>query len=442
MTDGDPEDARRPLPLSQLLTLSIYWFGIVIIWGGLNKIILPAMIGDQPGGAANLGVLLAILVTVGVIAPIVIQPTIGMISDYTVTRWGRRKPYIFIGTMLDVVFLFGVATSQTYLALVAFYFLLQFSSNFAQGPFQGYVPDLVPKRQVGLASGLMGTMIVLGTIAGVGIATFGVTSGSLFVATMALGLVEVATMVVLVLSVNEGTSAPRRTRSWLGVARSAWATDILRESSVLWLLLVRLLFLGAYAATSLALPYFQRVHGMSEADASTTVFIGTGIVGVMTALSAIPGARISDRIGRRPVIWGAAAIAGVGLLGVALAPNPTIAIAAFVPFGIGMGTFLSVDWALMTDVIPKHTSGRYMGILNAGTAMAEPVFLIVAGPLALDIVGRLLGADIGARATMLVAVLFLVGAGLALTRVDARRRERSEPVEPSPALATPAATGA
>ena len=443
MTHVDPEDARRPLPLSQLLTLSIYWFGIVIIWGGLNKIILPAMIEDQPGGAANLGVLLAILVTVGVIAPILIQPTIGMISDYTVTRWGRRKPYIFIGTVLDVVFLYGVASSQTYLALVAFYFLLQFSSNFAQGPFQGYVPDLVPKRQVGLASGLMGTMIVLGTIAGVGIATFGVTSGSLFAATMALGLVEVATMVVLVLSVNEGTSAPRRTRSWLGVARSAWATDILRESSVLWLLLVRLLFLGAYAATSLALPYFQRVHGMSEADASTTVFIGTGIVGVMTALSAIPGARISDRIGRRPVIWAAAAIAGLGLLGVALAPNPTVAIAAFVPFGIGMGTFLSVDWALMTDVIPKHTSGRYMGILNAGTAMAEPVFLIVAGPLALDVVGRLLGADIGARATMLVAVLFLVGAGLALTRVDARRRERDEPVEPSPAaLATPASTGA
>jgi MFS family permease len=402
------------------------------------------MIADQPGGKANLGVLLAILVTVGVIAPIVIQPTIGMISDYTVTRWGRRKPYIFIGALLDVVFLFGIATSQTYLALVAFYFLLQLSSNFAQGPFQGYVPDLVPKRQVGIASGLMGTMIVLGTIAGVGIATVGVNTASLFAATLALGLVEVATMVVLVLSVNEGTSAPKRTRSWLGVARSAWATDILRESSVLWLLVVRLLFLGAYAATSLALPYFQRAHGMTEAEASTTVFTGTGIVGVMTALSAIPGARISDRVGRRPVIWAAAAIAAVGLLGVALAPNPTVAIASFVPFGIGMGAFLSVDWALMTDVIPKHTSGRYMGILNAGTAMAEPVFLIVAGPLALDLLGRLVGADVGARATMLVAVLFLAGAGLALTRVDARRREHGEPLEPAvtPGTTASASTGA
>ena len=426
MTEPHEPDAKRSLPLWQLVTLSIYWFGIVIIWGGLNKIILPAMIAEQPGGEANLGLLLAIIVTVGVVAPIVVQPTVGMISDYTVTRWGRRKPYIFVGALLDVVFLVGIATSQTYLALVAFYFLLQLSSNFAQGPFQGYVPDLVPKRQVGLASGLMGTMIVLGTIAGVGIATLGVDSGNLFLATISLGVVEVITMLVLVTTIHEGSAAPKRTQSWLGVARSAWDTDILREKSVLWLLLVRLLFLGAYAATSLALPYFERAHGMSRADASATVFIGTAIVGVMTAISAIPGARISDRVGRKPVIWVAAVIAAIGLLGVALAPTPEFAIASFVPFGIGMGAFLSVDWALMTDVIPKHTSGRYMGILNAGTAMAEPVFLVVAGPLVLDLVGRLLGSAAGARATMLVAVLFLVGAGLALMRVDARRREREE----------------
>ena len=74
----------------------------------------------------------------------VVQPTIGSISDYTISRWGRRKPYILIGSMLDVAFLVGIASSQDLLAIAAFVALLQFSSNFAQGPFQGYVPDLVP----------------------------------------------------------------------------------------------------------------------------------------------------------------------------------------------------------------------------------------------------------------------------------------------------------
>ena len=81
-----------------------------------------------------------------------------MISDYTISRWGRRKPYIAIGATLDVVFLIGIATSKTYFSVVAFLVLLQFSSNFAQGPFQGYVPDLVPQRQVGFASALVGVM--------------------------------------------------------------------------------------------------------------------------------------------------------------------------------------------------------------------------------------------------------------------------------------------
>ncbi len=429
MTGTASRPGRRPLPLSQLVTLSIYWFGIVLIWGGLNKFILPTMIKALPGGEENLGSLMALLVTVGVIAPILIQPTVGTISDYTVTRWGRRKPYIVIGTLLDVVFLVGLATSQTYLALVAFYFLLQLSSNFAQGPFQGYVPDLVPARQVAIASGLMGTMIVLGTIAGAGIATVGINLGLLALATVALGVVEVVTMIVLATTVHEGSAAPKRTTSWLGVARSAWGTDILRQRNVLWLLLVRLLFLGAYAATSFGLPYFERAHGMTESEAATTLLVGTGIAGVATALAAIPGARLSDRYGRREMIWAAAVIAAFGLLGVAAAPTVVLAIAAFVPFGVGMGVFLSVDWALMTDVIPKHASGRYMGILNAGTAMAEPVFLIVAGPLALDLIGRSLGMPGGARATMLVGVIFLIGAAAALTRVDPRRREDDEGVE-------------
>ena len=423
-------DERPGLPLRQLLTLSIYWLGIQTIWGGLNTIVIPQRIDALNPGAQ--GLLLALIIAVGAVAPIIVQPTIGMISDYTVTRWGRRKPYIVIGSLLDIVFLAGFALSNDFLAMLAFYFLLQLSSNFAQGPFQGYVPDLVPARQVGTASGLMGLMLVLGTIVGVGIATFG--GAASVPAVMALGAVELVTMVVLVGTVDEGTAAPRRTGSWAQVAASAWNRDILRESNVLWLLLVRLLFLGAYNVTALATPYFERVHGLTDDAANETVFLATIIVGVATLLAAVPGGRLSDRYGRRTVIWAAGLVAGLGLLGVAGAPSRELVIAGFIPFGVGMGLFLSADWALMADVIPKHTSGRYMGVLNAGTAMAGPVFLLVDEP-AQDLFGALLGREAGPRIAMLVGALFIVGACLALRRVDPRRRE----IEPELLGATPAA---
>jgi MFS family permease len=418
-----PEPNRLSLPLSQLVTLSIYWFGIQTIFGGLNITIIPGRLDDLSRDTQ--GTLLAIVMVVGAVAPIIVQPTVGVISDYTVTRWGRRKPYIVIGTLLDIVFLAGIALNNDFVAMVAFYFLLQVSSNFAQGPFQGYVPDLVPARQVGLASGLMGLMLTLGTIAGVGIATLGGVLDQLGLATIALGVVELVTMVVLVVTVDEGRAAPERTKPWRQIALSAWGRDILEQRDVLWLLLVRLLFLGAYNATLIAVGYFRRSHGLSDADADATVFLATAIVGVSTALAAIPGGRLSDRFGRRPVIWAAGLVAAVGLLGVAVAPTPGLAVAAWVPFGIGMGIFLSADWALMADVIPKATSGRYMGILNAGTAMAGPVFIIVAGPVQ-DLVAAAAGDPVGPRAAMAVAAGFVGLSALALVKVDPRRREDPE----------------
>jgi MFS family permease len=423
MTETGPEQWRDRLPLSQLVTLSIYWFGIQTIWGGLNITIIPGRLDDLSRDTQ--GTLLAIIMLAGAIAPIIIQPTVGVMSDYTVTRWGRRKPYIVVGALLDVVFLAGLAFNNDFVAMVAFYFLLQVSSNFAQGPFQGYVPDLVPAKQVGTASGLMGLMLTLGTIAGVGIATLGGILDNVSLATLALGVVEVATMVVLIATVDEGRAAPKRTRPWREIAFSAWGRDILQQRDVLWLLLVRLLFLGAYNATLIAIGYFRRSQGLSPDDADATVFLATAIVGISTALAAIPGGRLSDRFGRRPVIWAAALIAGVGLLGVAVAPTPALAIASWIPFGIGMGTFLSADWALMSDVIPKHTAGRYMGILNAGTAMAGPVFIIVAGPVQ-DLVSAGFGDAAGPRVAMGVAALFVALSALALTRVDPRRREDEE----------------
>jgi MFS family permease len=397
----------------------VYWFGISIIWGGLDGALIPYRL--EQAYPDDFGFRFAIISAAAVAMAIVVQPTVGVISDYTSTRWGRRKPFIVVGAILDVVFLVGVASSEEFLVLLVFLVLLQFSSNFAQGPFQGYVPDLVPARQVGLASGLMGLMLVLGRIAGVGVGTLGIVTGNLWLATVALGVVEVATMVVLVRSVDEGTAAPPRPGTWWQIARSAWGADILRERSVLWLLLVRLLFLGAVASTSLGLSYFGRSHGLSRDDAAGTLFLGTVIVGVMTAVAAVPGGRLSDRFGRKPMIYVACVVAAIGMTGVALAPTPLLAILAFVPFGLGAGTFLSVDWALMTDVIPKETTGRYMGILNTGTAVAGPVYLLVAG-LTLDTFSSI-ELGLGPRAAMLVAAAFLLLAAVALTRVDPRRRE-------------------
>ena len=100
------------LPARELLRVSLYWLGISSIFAGLGFILLARLELEFAVAGDAVGRTLTLLLLPGTVIAIVVQPTVGSISDYTKSRWGRRKPYIFIGTLLDVVFLAGIAFSQ------------------------------------------------------------------------------------------------------------------------------------------------------------------------------------------------------------------------------------------------------------------------------------------------------------------------------------------
>ncbi len=426
IASDDELDQRptEPLPLRQLLQIAVYWLGINAIWGGMGIVIQERVPELVPPG--QVGLYLAILATVTIAIAIITQPTIGAISDYTISRWGRRKPYIAIGATLDVVFLIGVATSQSYVALVAFLFLLQFSSNFAQGPFQGYVPDLVPAKQVGLASALVGMMQTLGYIAGGLIIALGYGFGEDFtIPIFILGLVELSTAIGTLLWVREGKAARDRAgRSWLQVARSAWGLDILRERSFVYLVVSRLMFIaGINVLLSFFILFMERAFGFGAEEKAFWVPLTQVSVAGLTALATIPSAILSNRIGRKPVIYVACVTGGLGMLVAALAPGPEIFLLGALLMGTASGTFLAVDWALMTDIIPKASSGRFMGISNIAVALGGPIANSIAGPI-MDIAGG--GAAetaAGPRAAFLAGIALFLLAAAFLRPVDSRPRE-------------------
>jgi Na+/melibiose symporter-like transporter len=427
----------RPLPMRQLLAISVYWLGINAIWGALNIQALPPLSERFLGplyGPAGFGVMVAL----GIILAIATQPTIGMISDYTKSRWGKRKPYIAIGTVLDVIFLVGIALANDFVILVALVMLLNFSSNFAQGPFQGYVPDLVPAKQVGLASGLMGLMIILGNVTGVGLVAasvwFSEQTGVMLnhpygLAIVGIGLIEAVTALATLLTVDDRRSQPqpREGRSWADIARSAWGRDVLQEKSYLWMLVTRMFLIAAPAVTLVAAPFFmRRTFGFGDADATFWVFVTGAVMVVVSALAVMPAALLSNRVGRKKVIFATALAGATGAAIVAFAPTLEIAIAGAALLGLGAGSFLAVDWALMTDIIPKHTTGRYMGLANVTEAVAATPLPALLSGLTITAVSLALADDAAPEGPRVAVALSLVlfAAGLfALSRVDPTRRE-------------------
>jgi MFS family permease len=395
--------------------LGAYWLGVTAMWIGLASLLAGRLQYQHLVAPGTEGASLLQMTAGGTLVAILVQPAVGSISDHTASRWGRRLPYIIVGSLLDLLFLAGIAASQTVVAIAAFFLLLQMSSNVAQGPYQGYVPDLVRADQVGLASGLVGLMIILGNVAGYGVGALGIATGQYTAATLALGVIELSTVGLLAAGVREPPAQPRPRdgRSWLRIAGSAWGRDILRERSFLWLVGSRLFVLtGSEVLISLAPFYLARTFGLAASDAGGVLLLLVGTVALGTAVSVVPAARLSDRVGRRRVIWIACFLGATGLLVCSLAPAIPVAFAGAACFGISGGTFLAVDWALLSELVPRDATARFMGISNIATCSAA-LLAIAIGGIVMDLTGGPERTAIGPRAALVFgAACYAVGAVL------------------------------
>jgi MFS family permease len=174
--------------------------------------------------------------------------------------------------------------------------------------------------------------------------------------------------------------------------------------------------------------YLERTFGLVGTDQGMWVLVGLGVSVGATALGTIPGARLSDRVGRKPVIYAAALAGAVGMTIIGLAPAVEIAVIGIALVGLGGGAFLAVDWALMTDIIPKASAGRYMGLSNVVEATNGPIATSIGGAIMYG-VGVAVGVAAGARTAMLAGVVMFALGSLLLTQVvEPRRTPVAEPL--------------
>jgi MFS family permease len=277
-------------------------------------------------------------------------------------------------------------------------------------------------------------MQIVGNLVGYALANLAAYLGNLPLALVAVAIVELVTMLSVVLRVGPGLPPkPRNGRSWTTIARETWSTDILRERSYVWLVASRLAFLMAGGVLfTYALAFLKGVFGLAQAEAATVNIALLGAVAVGNVVAVIPSARISNRVGRKPVIYVACALGAVGVGVTALAPSVPVAVAGAAIFGAANGVFLAVDWALMTDIIPRASAGRYMGLSNVATGSA-PLFAAALGGLVLDVGSRVVDDATGARAAFLIAVGLYAVAAILLRPVVEPARTARPPARPLPA---------
>jgi len=374
---------------SDHLTMNVYWFGLAFMWNALHPIILPALLIHMvPDALKNTA--LGSMTFAGLVLAMIIQPLAGSMSDGTESRWGRRRPWMAVGTALSLVFLGWMAAARSFLGLVAGYLLLQIVSNSAHGPAQGLIPDLVPEREHGIASGVknlfdMLGLVVASLVAGNLISEDSPTAPYAFAAIG--GVLAISTLVTLLttrevprIELETAIPAPGyEEEPQESAPRRLLAVDLSRYPDFAWLLVSRfLILLGIYSVQGFAQYYIGDVLQVQEPAQVTGNLMAT--IGLPLTLMVVPAGLLADRIGRKRLNLIACLILIPSLLLLILARSVPILLVFGSLIGLGTGIFVSANWALATELIPKKEAGKYLGFTNLATAGASAVSRL-AGPL-------------------------------------------------------------
>jgi Na+/melibiose symporter-like transporter len=451
------------LPVPQMVAISIFWFAFNFHWSAISLIILPSQVAKIVG-QAHQGEALAFVLIPGAFVSLFANPLFGLLSDQTRGRlafWGRRRPYIFVGTLVNVALLAWMASGHDTISLMIAYALVQLASNAAQAPFHALLPDIVPKEQRGMVSGLMGFLWIGGNVAGALVASMFVDSSKpqaaydqgVWLAYASIMIIMVVLMLITVFTVNEriGLSArylaleaeaqtetegntslipAHRRPAWLtrslittvgytlGTIVILWiimfvwnsfhiaglqlSSDIQqvvlevvatvgllrlfdfrprRNPDFAWVLATRLLMmLGIYTIQTFLQYYMRDVVRVSHPEQQTTNFVI--LVSLASLLSAFIAGWLSDRFGRKRMIYLAGGLMGVVGLVFILDHMLVVVLAAGAIFGLGYGIYQSVDWALVADVLPSHRHyARDMGVWNISLSLPQVIAPVIGGPL-------------------------------------------------------------
>jgi len=401
-----------------LVTMNVYWFGLAFMWNALHPIVLPALLlRFVPEGLKN--TYLGAMTFVGLILAMVVQPLAGGLSDRTRSRMGRRRPWILAGTLATLACLAVMAPASSLWQVALGYILLQVASNTAHGPAQGLIPDLVDPGRRGLASGIknlfdMGGLVVASVVAGQLMANDNPTSVFGIIAGVLVAGAAITLLTTRELSCGE---MPATVETSISPRADLAAYPIFAR----FLVARGLVMLGIYVVQSFAQYYIRDWLRVPNAAVVTGNLMAT--IGVALTLLVFPAGWLSDKVGRWTLNIAAGGVAALGILLLVFARNVTAVYAFGGIIGMATGVFLSVNWALATDLIPRAEGGKFLGYTNFATAGAGALSRL-GGPLIDGINALWPGSAAGYPVAFAVAALLTLSGAVLLARVRQSSRDQ------------------
>ena len=192
----------------------------------------------------------------------------------------------------------------------------------------------------------MATMSMLGALTG--FALFGFVLSTVH----AYAIYCVAVVLTIGLTCLVAREKPHREASvwsWSELFAS-YSLDLVAHPDFFWVFVTRTFYYMGVSLQAFVLFMLRDVQRVDDPTYCTSLLAMIGQLAA--AVVAIPSGHLSDKYGRKPLVWTACGFMAITYLGYATSPSLRNVNLLGVAYGIGNGVFLSVDYALACDTLP------------------------------------------------------------------------------------------
>jgi MFS family permease len=378
-----PEALRTPTKRLSFGFVLMLCLANVALWFSMQPVInylLPKQIIALDPNPAHQGLYDGLILAVGAFLSVFSNTIGGALSDRTTSRFGRRIPWLIGCGALGSGALALLANANGIALLFVGYGLYQLVVNGALAALTAIVPDKASEAQRGLVSAFVGLALPLAIVLGAIVVGLVVTDVRIGYYILAGTLIVV--MIVFSLTMRDPPLPREAVPPFrLGVFLRGFWLDPRKYPDFGWAWLTRFLVNFGWNATIGSFLFLYLKNAVKVSDPQTSVAIVQIIAVAMILISSVVGGYLSDRLQRRKIfVMVSSALVAVALLILALVTSWIAVLVAAVIVGLGFGSYLAVDLALLTDVLPSASDrGKDMGVFNIANALPSALGPLLGG---------------------------------------------------------------
>lgn len=403
---------KLKLNTKRTLIIGFAFFGILMLWQVYNTY-CPSILTELFKSKLSISdekqvqYIVGILMAADNIVALFMLPIFGALSDKTHSKFGKRMPYIVLGTLVSAIVFPLIVVMFMANSLAGVIIMMALTLLFMQmyrNPAVALMPDITPKPLRSKANGIINIVGYVGAILGGAMALIfpfvknEVNQPKLLIPFLVTALCMIITCAFLFFKINENKIAIEMEDD---LKRGEELTELIdgveedkpltKRNKISLIILIASLFL--WFASFNAVETFWSNYGIYHLNISNYSLF-TIVLTVASLISFYPASVISDKIGRKwTIVIGLALVTLALTLLIFVAPSsetfikdgitynktPFILYVYFAVAGIGWAFINCCSYPMIVELASKKNIGKYTGIYYAASMAAQSLTPVVAG---------------------------------------------------------------